>query len=777
MTIEGRTDGASGSALDAVAEASRALTTGGTLREALASIAAAAASATGAEVVVARVLAADARQLKAHAVWAVSPAVAAELEGSRFAVEELPAAEVDEVARLPKAVQLAAERARAGAVLQVPIVLDDAVLASLELMRPRMRFSADERVLARLFAHQIGLAIRAFGAHGAAGERDGANGTLELAGEALAAGSDELRTAEQVTRLATEATGALGALLWRAAEEDEGLELLGSFGLQAAEPEVARAGEAAGRALAERQPVAVEAGTATILLGEPPVGALQLLFAGGNPPSEEALAHLSTFGVRVADALRAGERARSLEGELERTRTLLAVVGQAIAQLSLAHTLETAVGRVAELLGAERLAVYLRDDGRLGAAAGRGLAGPHVRGAERLLQLAVGPYRGRGILVVEDAAADPQLSPAADAVAEAGIEAAVALPLHVHDDVIGLLAVYPPRRRPPSTHEAAFLSALESELGAERQAARQLRALYEISRSFAQTLSLETTLEAVARTVVELLEVDAAVIRMPDERRELLVSRAIHVAHPRLDEAGRALLARPPPLEKLLRRRLFRLGRPRSQSTTPVSTSSRRTSPTRCSGRSSRASRPTSRGSSSAPSTSRRRGSTSAATSTTTSGSRTAGSRSCSATSRGTGSRPRPTWRWRSSSSARSRASTPSPPTSSPPRTTSSSARSRRASSSPWPTSSWMRPSARSPAPAQVTRRPGSSAPTVGWRRSPRPASRSGSKARRAIARLTRRSRRRRASSSSRTASSRPAAAASSSDSSGSTRSSCEAAA
>src|SRR5919108_727709 len=94
---------------------------------------------------------------------------------------------------------------------------------------------------------------------------------------------------------------------------------------------------------------------------------------------------------------------------------------------------------------------------------------------------------------------------------------------------------------------------LESALGAERQAARQLRALYEISRSFAQTLSLETTLEAVARTVVELLEVDAAVIRMPDERRELLVSRAIHVADPRLDEAGRGGPARPPPPQKLLR--------------------------------------------------------------------------------------------------------------------------------------------------------------------------------------------------------------------------------
>jgi len=103
---------------------------------------------------------------------------------------------------------------------------------------------------------------------------------------------------------------------------------------------------------------------------------------------------------------------------------------------------------------------------------------------------------------------------------------------------------------------------LETALASERQAARQLRALYEISRSFAQTLSLETTLEAVARTVVELLEVDAAVIRMPDERRELLVARAIHVADARLGEPIRAVLVRPQPLAKLLGRRLFRMGKP-----------------------------------------------------------------------------------------------------------------------------------------------------------------------------------------------------------------------
>jgi serine phosphatase RsbU (regulator of sigma subunit) len=587
-SVEGQR-GVSGAALDAVAAASRALAEGRTLHEALAAIAEAAASATGSEVAVARVLDAEAGQLKARAVWAASPAVAAELEGSRFPAAELPPGEGDDLAGLPAAIRRAAERAHLGAVLQVPVVLDGGPVASLELMRPRGRFGADERVLARLLAHQVGLAVRAFGSEGP--EAENGAGTLELAGEALAAGADELRTAEQVTRLAAEAMGAEAALLWRTNGEEEEAKLVGSFGIGETETAVTAALAAAERALEDPRPVTVETlpdaqASATILLGQPPVGALQLLFAEGAAPEETELARLSTFGVRAAHALRAGERARTLAEELERTRALLAVVGQAIAQLSLAHTLETAVERVAELLGAERLAVYLREEGRLTAAAGRGLAGPHVRVAERLSDLALGRFRGRGILVVEDAAADPELAPVAEAVAEAGIEAAVALPLRVHGDVIGLLAVYPPRDRPPSAHETAFLSALasqlavavqnaqlherakqlgaelESALASERQAARQLRALYEISRSFAQTLSLETTLEAVTRTVVELLDVDAAVVRMPDERRDHLVTQAVHVADERLEGPVRAVFTRPQPMAKLLGRRLFRMGKP-----------------------------------------------------------------------------------------------------------------------------------------------------------------------------------------------------------------------
>ena len=76
-----------------------------------------------------------------------------------------------------------------------------------------------------------------------------------------------------------------------------------------------------------------------------------------------------------------------------------------------------------------------------------------------------------------------------------------------------------------------------------------------------QSLSLEATLDAVARTVVELLDADAAVIRMPEARRDVLTPRAVHVADPRLEDALRPLLGVPQPLEKLPGRRLLRQGK------------------------------------------------------------------------------------------------------------------------------------------------------------------------------------------------------------------------
>ncbi len=585
-------DGAAES-LQALADAGSGVGSAPTLAAAMSTLTAALARATGAEVVVARVVDHAGEQLTACAVASASAAVAAELEGSRFPVADLPREEQTDLSLMPDGVRRAATRVRATAVVQIPVVADGHILGSLELMRAGVPFDDGERQLGRFAAAQSALAIRAFNGSVDATAADGeAVRTLTLAGEALAAGADETATAEQVTRLAADATHALAGLLWRR-EEGRPPLLVASHGLGATERALVDAGEAAERALDARGPVTVETSeqrlplgagvSATLQLGQPAVGALQLLFAPGREPSAEDLARLATFGVRAAHALRAAIHSRQLELELERTRALLAVVAQAISQLSLAHTLETAVARLRELIEVDRLAIYLQEEGRLDAAAAIGLAGPHVRVAERLLDLALGPFRGRGMAVVEDARRDPRLGAARDAAAEAGIEAAIGVPMLAHDQRVGLLGVFPEGARSLTEHEQALLRALAAQLAvavqnaqlherattlgeereraldAERAASRQLRALYEISRSFAHNLSLESTREAVARTVVDLLDVDVAVIGVPDDRRDLLVPEALEVGDGRVDDVIRRLLEAPLAFGAHPIQRLFRL--------------------------------------------------------------------------------------------------------------------------------------------------------------------------------------------------------------------------
>jgi serine phosphatase RsbU (regulator of sigma subunit) len=581
------------SGLDALAEAGLALGLAASLTEALQIVAEAASRAVRADVVVARCLDDRRRWLNACAVASSSTAVAAELEGSRMPLEDVPEAEESDPERLPEGVRRAAELVRAPYVVLLPVYVEGQIRGSLELMRSRLPFEESERRLARLASAQAGLAIRAFGGDGAAGQGLDPEAVLGLAGEALAAGADESQTAAQVARLAAEAVGAVSGLLWRC-DANRPLELVASYGPGGMGAPVAEAGAAAERALRGRRAVVLEdvAGdpvgdavrSATLQLGQPPVGALQLLFTQDKAPSPDELAVLATFGVRAAQALRAGVRSRTVGLELERTRALLAVVGQAISQLSLAHTLETAVDRVAELLEADRLAVYLREEDRLYAAAGIGLAGPHVRLADRLLELILGPFRSRGVLVIHDVGTDPRLVTVGDAASEAGIEAVIAVPLLASDEVVGLLAVFPERGRLLTENESVLLAALAAQLAvavqnaqlherakrlseereraleAEKAASKQVRALYEISRSFAQSLSLEATLEAVASTVVDVLDVDVALIRMPDERREWLVPRAMKVAEPRLEEAAKSIVFRPEPFGAHLLQRLFRLG-------------------------------------------------------------------------------------------------------------------------------------------------------------------------------------------------------------------------
>jgi serine phosphatase RsbU (regulator of sigma subunit) len=536
--------------LERLAAAGRQLNAATTLDEALAALAEASAAATAASAAMIRVPGREGT-LHARGLWSASSALEAELEGSTLSL---------------------ADRGSGGEVLVVRSETDERLLAVLELLRPGEVFSPSERTLAELAAHQAGMLVRAFDVHGPPTNGGDLAAALELAGRALTAGTEEARTAERVARLAAEVTRASSCVIWRT--EDGETRPVASVGVPDGLEDRAREGERelAGRniALVERESGSV----AFIRLGEPALGGLGLWFSGIVPPPDE-LERLATFGSRAAHALRAGERTARLAQELERSRALLEVVGQAIAELSLSHTLETAIERVTELLGTQRAAVYLRSGSELETAAQRGLVGPHLRIAEALLELTLGRLRPRAVLELPDAAFDPSLERVRDAVSEAGVDAVVAVPLRAGNELIGVLVAYLPGGRRLDANESALLGALAGQLAvavqnaglheqtmrlardraealeAERRAARRLEAFFDISRSFSESLELDQTVEAITKTAVELFEVDAAVLRLPEGRGDDLVARSVHIPDEKLAGALGPILRRPQPIARL----------------------------------------------------------------------------------------------------------------------------------------------------------------------------------------------------------------------------------
>ena len=542
-------------ALAVLARSARALAGGAPIEQTLAELAEAAARGTGAEVAVIW-LPERGGALVARSVSSSSAGLAAEIEGLRAESIERAAAVVR--ARLDDTVEA----------LTVPF---DAAGGdgALELVRRGAPFERDELRLATLVAELTGLATRL---EGGVNARAGGSATLDVAGDALAAVASDDGAPTRVARLAAVASGGDAAVVWRL--RDDALEAAGAYGPIVADEELA---EAARAVVEEASTVSVGGGAAahivTLQLGQPVLGALQVRFAPGRAPDEHQIEQLASFAVRAAHALRSSERARDAGLELERSRALLSVVGEAISQLSLAHTLETAIERVAHLLDADRVAVYLIEGDEIAVAASRGIEGPHQAVAHALLAAAV-ESRQAGVIVEIDGAADQRLEQVRAHVEESGIGWVLALGLVVGDEPIGVLAVYPRQRRALSENERALMTALVAQLAvavqnarlhervtrlyddlkqvlaSEQEKSKRLHAQHEISRTFAQSLSLETTLDVLASSIVELLGVDAAVIRMPDERGIELAARSVHVNDERIDPAAQALLARPQPLPR-----------------------------------------------------------------------------------------------------------------------------------------------------------------------------------------------------------------------------------
>src|SRR4051812_22557830 len=189
-------------------------------RAALGALARAAVTATRADLAVVRVADAEGA-LVARAQAPEGSALAAEVAGTRTSWEPVAAGAV------PEPTLRAARRAGAAGMVAVPARAAGRVVGSLELVRIADDFDDEERATADLVAAQVALAIRTIAPDpGATGIRAK---WLELAGEALAAGSDAGRAAQQTVRLAVETTGASGGALWRVGEE-RAQELIASAG-------------------------------------------------------------------------------------------------------------------------------------------------------------------------------------------------------------------------------------------------------------------------------------------------------------------------------------------------------------------------------------------------------------------------------------------------------------------------------------------------------------------------------------------------------------------
>ena len=177
----------------------------------------------------------------------------------------------------------------------------------------------------------------------------------------------------RVARLAAAAAGGDAALVWRL--RDDALEVVGAWGPIAADETLQGAADAVvGKGTDLVDDGTPRAGGHAAVLGQPVLGALQVRFAPGR--CRRARPRAARRFRRPRRARAALVRARGRPGTSPSAAGPCSRSSGTRSRSLPSHTLKTAIERVAHLLGVDRVAIYLTEDGRMAAAASHGREGP-----------------------------------------------------------------------------------------------------------------------------------------------------------------------------------------------------------------------------------------------------------------------------------------------------------------------------------------------------------------------------------------------------------------
>lgn len=415
---------------------------------------------------------------------------------------------------------------------------------------------------------------------------DAARSAVRLLGEALVAGVRTERTLRFLPRLFHEMFASSGVRAWRR-------DHTGSMSLVAGAGRLDADGATDALLRAFERPLELELDTssqpnvAAVSMdgyGEVRIG-VEFELAGARSLGVEEQRIVVDVASRIQEALSSAGLAAAQQLQLDRMRALQEVVAAAHSQLSEQHVVDTVIETVPELYGARGAAMFVADDaGKLVDRGSIDMPQPVIHAVEATrgwMSDTTGDERV-AVLAVARAGSDERIGERIRAaVTEEGLadHAAVVVPVTGREQTLGVLLLTFAGGLPVEfTEEAAsgrdgtlaafgrhlgnaLLNAREFErergererterqLDTERENARQVRALHEVSRAFANSLSFEETLRAVTEAMTDRLDVDAVWIRQLDERGESMILQAFHASHHQLSDALERMVAAPEPRE------------------------------------------------------------------------------------------------------------------------------------------------------------------------------------------------------------------------------------